>query len=114
MSDILQLLTHPAGEYTNCLSLYVYYYTIKNGATDHVITEEGVAALDFLIGGYRQQECVFCVVIGNHAIRITQIRLFQGRHLIELSDFMDSVYCLGVYEVYSFIIGGVAEGSHEH
>ena len=30
---------------------FVYYSTIEGGATDSVITEEGVAALDLLIGG---------------------------------------------------------------
>ena len=29
----------------------VYYFTIEGGATDSVIIEEGVAALDLLIGG---------------------------------------------------------------
>ena len=42
------------------------------------------------------------------------IRLFQVWHLIELTDVMDGVYCSGVYKVFSFTIGGVAEGSHEH
>ena len=62
MSDILQLLTHPAGEYSNCLSMYVSYCTVEGRATDHVITEEGVAALDFLIGGSADGKSVFSVL----------------------------------------------------
>ena len=34
-----------------CVSLFVYYSTIEGGATDSVITEEDVAALDLLIAG---------------------------------------------------------------
>ena len=60
MSDILQLLTHPAGEYSYHLS--VYYYTIEDEGTDHVITEEGVAALDFLIGGSTDNKGVCSVL----------------------------------------------------
>ena len=62
MSDILQLLTHPAGKYSNYLSWCVYYYKIEGGATDHVITEEGVAALDFLISGSADNKRVCSVL----------------------------------------------------
>ena len=52
----------PAGECNNCLSLYTYYYTIEDEATDHVIAEEGVAALEFLISGSADKKSVCSVL----------------------------------------------------
>ena len=42
--------------------MFVYYSTIEGGATDSVITEEGVAALDLLIGGSADNKSVCSVL----------------------------------------------------
>ena len=47
----MQSLVHGPVQVFPCVSLFVYYSTIEGGATDSVITEEDVAALDLLIAG---------------------------------------------------------------
>ena len=42
--------------------MFVYYSTIEGGATENVITEEGVAALDLLIGGSADNKHVCSVL----------------------------------------------------
>ena len=64
----MQSLVHGPVQVFPCTSLFVYYSTIEGGATDCVITEESVAALDLLIAGSADKNGVFCVVIGNPAI----------------------------------------------
>ena len=42
--------------------MFVYYSTIEGGATENVIAEEGVAALDLLIGGSADNKRVCSVL----------------------------------------------------
>ena len=42
--------------------MHVFYHQIKGGATDNVITEEGVAGLDLLIGGSADKKGVCSVL----------------------------------------------------
>ena len=57
LSEILQLLTDPAGEWSRVTVYHcLYYSTIEGGTSDSMITEEDVAALDLLIGGSTDNE----------------------------------------------------------
>ena len=58
----MQSLVHGPVQVFPCVSQFVYYSTIEGGATDSVITEEGVAALDFLIAGSANKNSVCSVL----------------------------------------------------
>ena len=58
----MQSLVHGPVQVFPCVSLFVYYSTIEGMATDSVITEEGVAALDLLIAGSANKNSVCSVL----------------------------------------------------
>ena len=58
----MQSLVHGPVQVFPCVSLFVYYSTIEGGATDNVITEEGVVALHLLIAGSADKNGVCSVL----------------------------------------------------
>ena len=58
----MQSLVHGPVRVFPCVSLFVYYSIIEGVATDSVITEEGVAALDLLIAGSANKNSVYSVL----------------------------------------------------
>ena len=58
----MQSLVHGPVQVFPCVSLFVYYSTIEGGATDSVITEEDVTALDLLITGSADKNGVCSVL----------------------------------------------------
>ena len=65
----MQSLVHGPVQVFPCVSQFVYYYsTLEGGATDSVITEEGVATLDLLIAGSANKNSV-CSVLSLAALQ---------------------------------------------